>query len=108
MLGAVVTALVMSLAACGGDGDAASTTTDPPAHVITPGTGFFGGAKSSACDTDYAVFSAALELYLTMNGDAQATEPAMIEAGVLREESVLHDVGPGNVVVPSPDGACLQ
>ena len=106
-------ALALGLAACGGEGKAAEpvarpTTTIAAAHVIKPGTGTFGSAKAAACDTDYTVFSSALELYLTMNGESQATEQAMIDAGVLREESVLHDIGPGNTVVPSPSGGCLK
>jgi hypothetical protein len=85
-----------------------TSTTQVAPSAQTQSTGFFGGAHSAACDTDLQMMETAVDAYLAFNGGTEATEAALVQQGLLREESVLHDIGPGATVIPSPTGGCLS
>ena len=105
---------------CASDKGAATTTTTattaataPPtttatSSAATMSTGFFGGAHSAACDTDLDLVQTAVESYLAINGGTEVTEAQLVQQGVMREESTLHDIGPGATVIPSPAGGCIH
>jgi hypothetical protein len=78
--------------------------TEAPAS-LPPG---FFGASAAACDADYNVMRTAIDAYLTLHGDGEATEQDLIDAGLLREPSRLYDVGAHNTVVASPDSGCVS
>jgi hypothetical protein len=78
--------------------------TEAPANLPS---GFFG-ASAAACEADYNVMRTAIDAYLTMHGEGEATEQDLIDAGLLREPSRLYDVGPHNTVVASPESGCVS
>lgn len=84
--------------------DAGTATTSP----VTMSTGLFGGAHSAACDTDLDLIETVVESYLALNGGSEVTEDQLVQQGLLREQSVLHDIGPGATVIPSPTGGCVS
>lgn len=110
------TALVLS--SCGSDGSSSATTTaqavaTPPTVSIagagiTEGSGVLGSSKSVACDLDLDQIQIAVDVQAAMTGDAPVLEADLVTAGLIREESLLHDIGPGNVVVASPAGGCTN
>jgi hypothetical protein len=107
-------ALVVS--SCASDASSAGTTvlravaTPPTVSIagagITEGTGVLGSSKTAACDLDLRALEAAVEVQAAMTGDVPVTESALVTAGLITAESVLHDIGPGNVVVASAAGGC--
>ena len=86
----------------------APPTTTATSSAATMSTGFFGGAHSAACDTDLDLVQTAVESYLAINGGTEVTEAQLVQQGVMREESTLHDIGPGATVIPSPAGGCIH
>ena len=86
----------------------ASTSTSTPSAPVTMSTGVFGNARSAACDTDLNQMEMVVDSYLALNGGTEVTEHELVQQGLLREESVLHDVGPGGTVIPSPNGGCVR
>ena len=113
-------ALVVS--SCGSDSSSSSSSrsttavqavaTPPTVSIagagITEGTGLLGSSKSAACDLDLREIETALEIQVATIGDLPVAEADLVTAGLLREESVLHDIGPGNVVVASAAGGCTD
>ena len=85
-----------------------TTTTQAATNAQTQSTGFFGGAHSAACGTDLQMMEVAVDAYLALMGGTEATEAELVQQGLLREESVLHDIGPGATVIPSPTGGCVS
>jgi hypothetical protein len=85
-----------------------ASTTPATSSPATMSTGFFGGAHSAACETDLQQMQTTVESYLALNGGTEVTEAELVQQGLLREESVLHDIGPGATVIPSPTGGCLS
>lgn len=70
--------------------------------------GAFGGTHSAACDTDLTAVQTAVEAYFAINGGQDVTEAQLVQAGLLRQESTLHDIGPQGTVVASPTGGCAS
>ncbi len=87
---------------------ATTATTIPTSSAVTMSTGVFGVARSAACDTDLNLMETVVESYLALNGGSEVTETQLVQQGLLREESVLHDIGPGATVTPSPTGGCVS
>lgn len=93
-----------------------TATTSPPnsavssavSSPVTMSTGVFGGARSAACETDLDQMETVVDSYLALNGGTEVTESELVQQGLLREESVLHDIGPGATVIPSPGGGCVS
>ena len=89
-----------------------TATTPPPTSAVnspvTMSTGVFGGARSAACETDLDQMETVVDSYLALNGGTEVTESELVQQGLLREESVLHDIGPGATVIPSPGGGCVS
>lgn len=71
-------------------------------------TGAFGSTHSAACDTDLTALETAVEAYLAINGGQDVTEAQLVQAGLLREESTLHDIGLHGSVIPSSTGGCAS
>ena len=87
------------------------TATISPATSVnaTSSTGgAFGGTHSAACDTDLTAVQTAVEAYFAINGGQDVTEAQLVQAGLLRQESTLHDIGPQGTVVASPTGGCAS
>ncbi len=80
-------------------------TTTEAAPVPTGPMGFFG-AQTAACATDLEIVRTAVDTFMALNPSVPVSETAMVEAQVLREESVFHDVDPSGTVLPSPTGGC--
>ena len=97
---------------CSSDSASTTPTTTPatarPSSAVTMSTGAFGVARSAACDTDLNLMETVVESYLALNGGSEVTETQLVQQGLLREESVLHDIGPGATVIPSPTGGCVS
>ena len=70
--------------------------------------GAFGGTHSAACDTDLTAVQTAVEAYFAINGGQDVTEAQLVQAGLLGQESTLHDIGPQGTVVASPTGGCAS
>ena len=96
----------------------AKTSTAPTGTTpISPATsvnatsstgGAFGGTHSAACDTDLTAVQTAVEAYFAINGGQDVTEAQLVQAGLLGQESTLHDIGPQGTVVASPTGGCAS
>ena len=97
---------------CSSDSPATTPITTPVSipvsSPVTMSTGMFGGAESAACATDLDQMETVVESYLALNGGNEVTEALLVQQGLLREESVLHDIGPGATVIPSPTGGCVS
>ena len=110
--------LVLGVAGCSSNdtasNDTASNDTTSPAQSsptsspVTLSTGVFGNTQSAACATDLTLMETAVESYLVLNGGTEVTEAGLVEQGVVREPSALHDIGPNATVVPSPTGGCAS
>lgn len=105
--------LVLGVAGCSSNdrtsNDAASPSqSSPTSSPATVSTGVFGNTQSAACDTDLTLMETAVESYLVLNGGTEVTEAGLVEQGVVREPSTLHDIGPNATVVPSPTGGCAS
>ncbi|MEO6123891.1 MAG: hypothetical protein ABIR32_09280 [Ilumatobacteraceae bacterium] len=119
---AVSVAALVGLSACGSDQKSVEiavttssvATASPPAAppvasaLLTEDNAMFGPAVSAACDTDRPSVELALQAYLVINGDGPVAEADLVTAGLLREESLLYDLAPGNLIVPSPGGGCTS
>ena len=87
-----------------------TTPISPATSVNAPSStgGAFGGTHSAACDTDLTAVQTAVEAYFAINGGQDVTEAQLVQAGLLRQESTLHDIGPQGTVVASPTGGCAS
>ena len=113
---AFVLGSALIVTSCGSDGSSTATTvvravaTPPTVSIagagITEGTGILGSSKSAACDLDQRELEAAVDVQAAMNGDQPVTEADLVTNGLIKAESVLHDIGPGNVVTASAAGGC--
>jgi hypothetical protein len=84
---------VMVVSACGGD-DGGGVIED---NLIRPGITAMNQASELACNADEAALTMALEAYEIMNGDPASDQAALVEAGFLREPSMLHEVLDGQI-----------
>ena len=98
-------------------GTATTSTATTGTTPISPATsvnatsstgGAFGGTHSAACDTDLTAVQTAVEAYFAINGGQDVTEAQLVQAGLLGQESTLHDIGPQGTVVASPTGGCAS
>ncbi len=80
------------------------TTLVAPASTVAA----FAGADNAACVADQQAVQLAVESYLTLNGGTEAVEADVVAAGLLREQSPLHDIAAGALVIPAPGSPCLQ
>lgn len=122
--GAAILGIGMIIGGCSSDAKPAATTAAAPTGTATTGTkpispatsvnatsstgGAFGGTHSAACDTDLTAVQTAVEAYFAINGGQDVTEAQLVQAGLLRQESTLHDIGPQGTVVASPTGGCAS
>lgn len=122
--GAAILGIGMIIGGCSSDAKPAATTAAAPTGTATTGTkpispatsvnatsstgGAFGGTHSAACDTDLTAVQTAVEAYFAINGGQDVTEAQLVQAGLLGQESTLHDIGPQGTVVASPTGGCAS
>lgn len=110
----VLTIAVTLVAGCSSDNSGNTPATFPvgvPGATAAPptlGTGDFDRAQSAACEGDLSTVSLAVESYFALNGRYPDSETELIEGGRLLNQSELHDVTAGGVIVPSPSHDCVR
>ena len=99
-LSAAATAAVLVLSACAGaDGTESGPIRE---NVIEPGITAIDDAPVAACGAEASSFRTALEAYEVLEGEPAADEQALIDAGLLRNESELWDIVDGELVAQDP------
>jgi hypothetical protein len=97
----VVAAASLVVTACAGaDGTDGGAIQE---NVIEPGITAIDESDTVACGSEASSFRTALEAYEIVEGEPAADEQALIDAGLLREESELWDVTDGRLVAQNPD-----
>ncbi len=90
-------------------GASTATVVESPSTLnATDSTSMFVHTQSAACNADLTIMLNAVAEYLTLNGGTEVTEAQLVQAGLIKAESTLHDVAAGGTVVASPAGGCVS
>lgn len=96
---ATVAALLLLPACAGADGTETGVIRE---NVIEPGITAIDEAPVAACGSEASSFRTALEAYEVLQGEPAPDEQALIDAGLLRNESELWDIVDGELVAQDP------
>jgi hypothetical protein len=118
LIGLLVGATLVAGSACGGAEPAPAAVPTPVAATTEPdrvgsigdavevAAGAPGGAGAAACASTEQTLTAAVELFLALEGSTPADQRALVEAGFVREASPWFEITADGAVVPDSAGPC--